>query len=125
TVADALPIFQDADAGGVVLSGLMEVGDALRPTTFPCTTLFRSGRGERSAAAVGAGGASFEAQRLHGVQLGRLASGEEPEEEPHRSEEHTSELQSRGQLVCRLLLEKKNPLQGRRPPPDRNSTRLN
>src|SRR5690625_6668790 len=26
----------------------------------------------------------------------------------HRSEEHTSELQSRGQLVCRLLLEKKN-----------------
>src|SRR5690625_6700877 len=28
--------------------------------------------------------------------------------ERHRSEEHTSELQSRGQLVCRLLLEKKN-----------------
>src|SRR3984893_19481303 len=27
----------------------------------------------------------------------------------HRSEEHTSELQSRGHLVCRLLLEKKNP----------------
>src|SRR5690625_4340442 len=27
---------------------------------------------------------------------------------PHRSEEHTSELQSRGHLVCRLLLEKKN-----------------
>src|SRR5690625_5267598 len=29
-------------------------------------------------------------------------------EHPHRSEEHTSELQSRGHLVCRLLLEKKN-----------------
>src|SRR5690625_5435441 len=29
-----------------------------------------------------------------------------------RSEEHTSELQSRGHLVCRLLLEKKNPLVG-------------
>src|SRR5690625_6545643 len=28
--------------------------------------------------------------------------------EPNRSEEHTSELQSRGHLVCRLLLEKKN-----------------
>src|SRR5439155_3797781 len=30
-----------------------------------------------------------------------------PPDEPHRSEEHTSELQSRGHLVCRLLLEKK------------------
>src|SRR5437660_9060873 len=30
-----------------------------------------------------------------------------PEHVPHRSEEHTSELQSRGHLVCRLLLEKK------------------
>src|SRR5437870_9440825 len=30
-----------------------------------------------------------------------------------RSEEHTSELQSRGQLVCRLLLEKKNPIRYR------------
>src|SRR5690625_5760190 len=29
-------------------------------------------------------------------------------DEDHRSEEHTSELQSRGHLVCRLLLEKKN-----------------
>src|SRR5690625_5940657 len=32
----------------------------------------------------------------------------DPAEEMGRSEEHTSELQSRGQLVCRLLLEKKN-----------------
>src|SRR5690554_234068 len=31
----------------------------------------------------------------------------ETEEDPHRSEEHTSELQSRPHLVCRLLLEKK------------------
>src|SRR5437660_8572791 len=34
-----------------------------------------------------------------------------------RSEEHTSELQSRGQLVCRLLLEKKTQRRGLRPPP--------
>src|SRR5690625_6481384 len=36
---------------------------------------------------------------------------------PQRSEEHTSELQSRGHLVCRLLLEKKNPIRSssRRP----------
>src|SRR5437870_10419384 len=32
--------------------------------------------------------------------------------EPKRSEEHTSELQSRGHLVCRLLLEKKKPARG-------------
>src|SRR5690625_5697295 len=31
---------------------------------------------------------------------------------PDRSEEHTSELQSRGHLVCRLLLEKKNNIEG-------------
>src|SRR3712207_7298289 len=50
-----------------------------------------------------------------------------------RSEEHTSELQSRQYLVCRLLLEKKNPsrveaqrlLVGARLRPDRKSTRLN
>src|SRR2546428_6203823 len=33
----------------------------------------------------------------------------EPAFDPERSEEHTSELQSRSDLVCRLLLEKKNP----------------
>src|SRR2546422_5453245 len=36
---------------------------------------------------------------------------------PTRSEEHTSELQSRLHLVCRLLLEKKNHSQGRSPQP--------
>src|SRR5437660_7267105 len=63
-----------------------------RSTLFPYTTLFRSwwraGRAARSAA-----------NRVHVPPL-LLA-------EAARSEEHTSELQSRGQLVCRLLLEKK------------------
>src|SRR5207253_10619155 len=36
------------------------------------------------------------------------AAGKRIRRESHRSEEHTSELQSRGHLVCRLLLEKKN-----------------
>src|SRR5439155_23283687 len=43
-------------------------------------------------------------------RLGREEAREEEEEPPstaQRSEEHTSELQSRGHLVCRLLLEKK------------------
>src|SRR5256885_5572037 len=66
-----------------------------RSTLFPYTTLFRSGEGR------------------HGVPL-HGAFGRDPraEEEPGpeaaaRSEEHTSELQSPCNLVCRLLLEKK------------------
>src|SRR5690349_22584242 len=62
-----------------------------RSTLFPYTTLFRSGSG-RSGGRGGRGG---------GGGLGdRGRSG-------LRSEEHTSELQSRRDLVCRLLLEKK------------------
>src|SRR5690625_6051937 len=47
--------------------------------------------------------ASSESSR----QPGRRAPGQR-EQPTRRSEEHTSELQSRGHLVCRLLLEKKN-----------------
>src|SRR6266496_6861656 len=36
-----------------------------------------------------------------------IEAGDAPDGSPHRSEEHTSELQSRRDLVCRLLLEKK------------------
>src|SRR2546422_5316701 len=64
-----------------------------RSTLFPYTTLFRSGH---LGAVAGAGGPGGRA--LAGVGAG---SGNE------RSEEHTSELQSRLHLVCRLLLEKK------------------
>src|SRR5690625_6905114 len=39
-----------------------------------------------------------------------LTADPQPTETPIRSEEHTSELQSRGHLVCRLLLEKKKKL---------------
>src|SRR5438445_6806392 len=65
-----------------------------RSTLFPYTTLFRStrfGAGRRARAAP-------TRQRLRGDE-GRVGSA--------RSEEHTSELQSRQYLVCRLLLEKK------------------
>src|SRR2546430_12703287 len=84
-----------------------------RSTLFPYTTLFRSPEtyfGQHSA-----------------IRLDRLASGDgdapeiiaaippppplrpfdEPAEAEERSEEHTSELQSQSNLVCRLLLEKK------------------
>src|SRR5437868_11656103 len=88
-------------------------------TLFPYTTLFRSdggverggvaqagvevaggegaGHGPRRAAARGGGAAD---DRGLALVLG-----------PHRSEEHTSELQSRFDLVCRLLLEKKNTIE--------------
>src|SRR3712207_7284577 len=85
-----------------------------RSTLFPYTTLFRSaerlgppegphGRG-RAAAGLPAGGRHpFHGRPRHGQPEGRLRGGQlRP-----RSEEHTSELQSRQYLVCRLLLEKK------------------
>src|SRR3989454_8483923 len=73
-----------------------------RSTLFPYTTLFRS-RGRRDHA-----GAADDVQVLelvHGVRLGRLVGDDG--DEILRSEEHTSELQSPCNLVCRLLLEKK------------------
>src|SRR2546430_11740722 len=82
-----------------------------RSTLFPYTTLFRS-VGE--AARPGAGDPRLAASRPTADSLG------DPAGECHagrhlvrargdeRSEEHTSELQSQSNLVCRLLLEKKN-----------------
>src|SRR3712207_7490514 len=84
-----------------------------RSTLFPYTTLFRS-RG-RLAPAPQAGVRSAAPRRdrpaaprqLHEDQARRGSQREHGEE---RSEEHTSELQSRQYLVCRLLLEKKKKL---------------
>src|SRR5205809_6123589 len=69
-------------------------------TLFPYTTLFRSGdvAGQHVIAALGEEVDNARIQRLQGSAA---ADGS-------RSEEHTSELQSRLHLVCRLLLEKKN-----------------
>src|SRR3712207_7303251 len=81
-----------------------------RSTLFPYTTLFRSraGHGHATGGAQGAGGASARVVRgaLDHVDL-RPVRGERPVLPGARSEEHTSELQSRQYLVCRLLLEKK------------------
>src|SRR6266567_5217908 len=57
-----------------------------RSTLFPYTTLFRSG---------------------HARALPRVRHRGRAPSQPDRSEEHTSELQSQSNLVCRLLLEKK------------------
>src|SRR3712207_7112602 len=72
-----------------------------RSTLFPYTTLFRSGGRFRGRWRDG----SPSRQRLR--RRRRAASGGFRRTVLTRSEEHTSELQSRQYLVCRLLLEKK------------------
>src|SRR5207249_10179915 len=64
-------------------------------TLFPYTTLFRSH------------GSSWHAHFGCGPGEQRRPPGHSPSKHQSRSEEHTSELQSRFDLVCRLLLEKK------------------
>src|SRR3712207_8404119 len=84
-----------------------------RSTLFPYTTLFRSARVDRL---------SWCCRTLNAVSHPVLDEGRSirtttctscerpvgPQAGARRSEEHTSELQSRQYLVCRLLLEKKN-----------------
>src|SRR3712207_9180822 len=77
-----------------------------RSTLFPYTTLFRSlGRPQRGRGRED--GARGGRARRGGQEAQGRDRGQEPRRQP-RSEEHTSELQSRQYLVCRLLLEKKN-----------------
>src|SRR3712207_7180198 len=74
-----------------------------RSTLFPYTTLFRSAPGHR---AQGEHQAAVVAHRRPGPGRHRRAGLLGHPAPPDRSEEHTSELQSRQYLVCRLLLEK-------------------
>src|SRR5437016_11472567 len=94
-----------------------------RSTLFPYTTLFRSRRrsaerlhrepGDRGE--VRGGGRAPNGNQLPAVRrvthqkvgLARRGFPVRPQEHGRRSEEHTSELQSLTNLVCRLLLEKK------------------
>src|SRR3712207_7281848 len=82
-----------------------------RSTLFPYTTLFRSrGTGADRSALVREGVTDYVAAATSAcAPLGGCPSRNRYE----RSEEHTSELQSRQYLVCRLLLEKKNKLNSR------------
>src|SRR5256885_12798184 len=95
-----------------------------RSTLFPYTTLFRSRNGDRGACrrrrdALRRRGPRVERHRL--LEVGEPPVAQPPVAPPPRrlfqlgrdvprSEEHTSELQSPCNLVCRLLLEKKNEL---------------
>src|SRR5437773_6886477 len=73
-----------------------------RPTLFPYTTLFRSVLGLRVLRTID-DSQVFAPSDLYG----RLNEPATPLRDKRRSEEHTSELQSHHDLVCRLLLEKK------------------
>src|SRR3712207_8652114 len=89
-----------------------------RATLFPYTTLFRSERVQvparqeqvgREAGAAGVVQEGVEGVAAAGAEAdhGPPVVGQAGAEAAQRSEEHTSELQSRQYLVCRLLLEKK------------------
>src|SRR2546427_4851508 len=79
-----------------------------RSTLFPYTTLFRSHRAFES---VPLPRSAAPAERQHPVHTlppaRRFVAHQRPVRNDGRSEEHTSELQSQSNLVCRLLLEKK------------------
>src|SRR5690349_24154424 len=92
-----------------------------RSTLFPYTTLFRSpsdpvvvytGPTKTGADLIAAVAADTASQTPPRSKKSRTAKGKHGAKT--RSEEHTSELQSRRDLVCRLLLEKKNKAEIRR-----------
>src|SRR6266508_5264132 len=100
----------------VVLAAPFALGTALslrrRPSTVPRVTLAQADPFVAEGAEIGAAvtvtnpdpvGLDLALVRVHMSPWLRVRHGDRP----YRSEEHTSELQSRGQLVCRLLLEKK------------------
>src|SRR3712207_7432855 len=86
-----------------------------RSTLFPYTTLFRSARMDHEAHVRLVHPHPERDRRDDHVHLvgheSLLHRGTLGGPEPRRSEEHTSELQSRQYLVCRLLLEKKKTIQ--------------
>src|SRR2546430_12940072 len=90
-----------------------------RSTLFPYTTLFRSGFTKSAALEYATRGIRVNdvcPGMIHTPMVDEMIAGGQGKEldkmlktlVPMRSEEHTSELQSQSNLVCRLLLEKKN-----------------
>src|SRR3712207_8129799 len=86
--------------GRLVLLFFLMIRRPPRSTLFPYTTLFRSGVAQGVRAVVCAEKRDLRHRIAQHARGDRVPLGV-------RSEEHTSELQSRQYLVCRLLLEKK------------------
>src|SRR2546430_17573936 len=91
----SFPLAQEKTACDAIVFFFLMIRRPPRSTLFPYTTLFRSlaARLQRSA------------NRHHAAELAVRARARGQRD--RRSEEHTSELQSQSNLVCRLLLEKK------------------
>src|SRR5690242_21327251 len=78
-----------------------------RSTLFPYTTLFRSFQTARVQSALGRSLDRISRGSRLVCRLEKRSAETQGKSYPERSEEHTSELQSHVNLVCRLLLEKK------------------
>src|SRR3989442_6408798 len=81
-----------------------------RSTLFPYTTLFRSPLFPAGSLITGPGATGFDPELVENFEVsfsGKSHSFLKMRPRNSRSEEHTSELQSRPHLVCRLLLDKK------------------
>src|SRR2546421_7297447 len=90
-----------------------------RSTLFPYTTLFRSLAVRlRPKTSAGPQPSGIGGSVLRGLNVPTITLHMKD-----RSEEHTSELQSRSDLVCRLLLEKKKKHRIQAPHPERTATR--
>src|SRR3712207_7600251 len=91
-----------------------------RSTLFPYTTLFRSRRAPSGPPSAPSrrcrGSGSYERRGRNGRRGRPRSTAGRARRRRDRSEEHTSELQSRQYLVCRLLLEKKEKDLQRLPP---------
>src|SRR2546427_5289023 len=85
-----------------------------RSTLFPYTTLFRSIFRTLLISFAAAGSTASASDTSKNVMPVTLLTASMAAAKP-RSEEHTSELQSQSNLVCRLLLEKKKQLFAKRP----------
>src|SRR5438270_12447470 len=99
------PYFQSTENLQDLLILFIMIRPPPRSTLFPYTTLFRS---EPRNALAGTEPEAHLQRLVPPRQLDRIAGlARELDREELRSEEHTSELQSQSNLVCRLLLEKK------------------
>src|SRR5688572_31669740 len=87
-----------------------------RSTLFPYTTLFRSGDGRGTTAELRIPASDSSVLEARADEL--------PVRVGTRSEEHTSELQSQSNLVCRLLLEKKKKKKIQSPPIKTTNTHI-
>src|SRR2546427_5981375 len=90
-----------------------------RSTLFPYTTLYRSAGSAMTTTSPSAAASAFALPTIVSFLVRSRSSTAlscaraHQEADDRRSEEHTSELQSQSNIVCRLLLEKKNPGAGK------------